>query len=187
MNDHEIIELYFARDERAIEASNKQYGRYCYTIADHILRNHEDSEECVNDTWLRSWNAIPPNRPSVLRMFFAEITRNLAFDRYRRDRAKKRAGGELPLVLDELSECIASSSNVEDEVLANALSDSISVFLYGQKERDANIFLRRYFFTEAVQDIAKSFGMTENHCAVILKRMRGKLRVYLIEEGLIHE
>ena len=93
MEDQEIIALYFARNEQAIEESSRKYGRYCYAVADNILKNHEDSEECVSDTWLRSWQAIPPKRPSVLRMFFAEITRNLAFDRYRAERAKKRYDG----------------------------------------------------------------------------------------------
>ena len=187
MEDQEIIALYFARNEQAIEESSRKYGRYCYAVADNILKNHEDSEECVSDTWLRSWQAIPPKRPSVLRMFFAEITRNLAFDRYRAERAKKRYDGEMPLVLDELAECVASGTDVEGEVLGQALSDCINAFLKKQKSRDAGIFLRRYFFTESVRDIAGRFGITENHASVILKRTHEKLRRYLEEEGLMHE
>ena len=120
-------------------------------------------------------------------MVFAEITRNLAFDRYRAERAKKRYDGEMPLVLDELAECVASGTDVEGEVLGQALSDCINAFLKKQKSRDAGIFLRRYFFTESVRDIADRFGITENHTSVILKRTREKLRRYLTEEGLMHE
>ena len=188
MNDQEIIALYFARNEQAIEESSLKYGRYLFTVAHRILGNQEDSEECVNDTWLRSWNAIPPKIPEILRLFFAEITRNLAFDRYRQDHAKKRFSGEIALVLDELSETIASpGEDVEDEVLAKELSESINAFLYRQKERDADIFLQRYFFTKPVKEIASDFGMSENHVAVVLKRMREKLKAYLLDEGLIHE
>ena len=187
MKDEEIIGLYFDRDERAITESDLKYGRYVFTVAQNILKSREDSEECVNDTWLRSWNTIPPKRPSFLRMFFAEITRNLAFDRYRREHAKKRSDGELPLVLDELEECISDRRSVEDEIIGEELSDCISKFVRNLPERDGNLFLRRYFFTESVQDIAKMYGMKPNNVTVILKRVREKLRKHLVKEGYLNE
>ena len=113
MEDSQIVELYWQKSADAISETANKYGAYCFTIAENILHNTEDSEECVNDTWLHAWNAMPPQRPSVLRMFLAKITRNLSFDRFHAQTAEKRGGGEIPLVLDELAECLASKTDVE--------------------------------------------------------------------------
>lgn len=109
MDDKQIIELYWQRNEDAIHETSLKYGSYCYSIAHNILSNNEDSEECVNDTWLKAWNSIPPQRPVHLKMFLAKITRNLSFDKYKAGKAAKRGNGEIAVVLDELSECLPSS------------------------------------------------------------------------------
>lgn len=107
MEDRQIVELYWQKNADAISETSSKYGAYCFTIADHILNNAEDSEECVNDTWLHAWNAMPPQKPNVLRMFLAKITRNLSVNRFNARGAEKRGGGEIILVLDELADCLA--------------------------------------------------------------------------------
>ena len=187
MDDNRIVELYWRKDSGAISETSKKYGAYCYTIADNILHSHEDSQECVNDTWLRAWDCIPPQRPSVLRLFLAKITRSIAINRYNSRNAEKRGGGEIAAVLDELSECVSGSSDVHTEYEANELSRCINRFVYSQPERDGNMFLRRYFFNASISDIAKRYGLSENNVMVILSRTRKKLKKLLTEEGFINE
>ena len=127
MEDNRIIELYWQKNADAITESNRKYGAYCFTIADNILHNKEDSEECVNDTWLNAWNTMPPQKPTKLRMFLAKITRNLSFNRFNARSAKKRGGGEIVLVLDELAECLADKSDMEREYDARELSHCIRI------------------------------------------------------------
>ena len=131
ITDEELIALFWQRDGNAIDERSRAYGAYCYTIANGILQNPEDAEECVNDTWLRAWNTIPPKRPQRLRIFLAKITRNLAFDRFKRRYAQKRGGGEICLALEELEECIDSGSVLESEVMAKELEQNINSFIYG--------------------------------------------------------
>lgn len=183
MEDGQIIELYWQKSENAINETNSKYGAYCFSIADNILNNKEDSEECVNDTWLNAWNAIPPQRPNNFKMFLAKITRNLSFNRIEAQNAKKRGGGELALVLDELSECLASKADVEDTYIAKELGQSIRLFVRKLPEREGNVFVRRYFFTESVAVIAKRYNLTENNVMVILSRTRKKLKIHLEKEG----
>ena len=122
MEDSAIIDLYWAREERALSETDTKYGGYCRSIAHNILRNREDTEECVSDTWLHAWNAMPPQRPSILSSFLGRITRNLSFDRCRRQNAEKRGGGALPLALDELSECVPAPGRVEHALEERELS-----------------------------------------------------------------
>lgn len=187
MEDSKIVELYWQKNENAIKETNTKYGAYCYAIADNILHNREDSEECVNDTWLKAWNAIPPQKPKKLQMFLAKITRNLSFNRFNARSAEKRGGGELVLVLDELAECLSSESDVASEYEARELGRCIKKFVRALPERDSNVFVRRYFFTEPVAQIAKKYGLTENNVMVILSRTRIKLKTYLIKEGFGNE
>ena len=187
MEDSQIIELYFMRKEEAIKETDSKYGSYCFSIAENILHNTEDSEECVSDTWLKAWNAMPPERPTVLRMFLAKITRNLSFNRFHARNAEKRGGGEIHLVLEELAECIANESDTESEYLAKELEQSIRSFVRKLPEREGNVFVRRYFFTEPVAVIAKRYHMTENNVMVILSRTRGKLKAHLSKEGYFSE
>ena len=150
-----------------------------------MLGSAPDAEECWNDALLRAWNAIPPERPAQFRAWLLKLTRRLAIDRYRAMTAEKRGGGELPLVLEELSECVSGSPAAEDDAMARALGAAVSRFLRGLPERERSIFLRRCFYAEANRDIARSLGMRENAVAVSLRRTRGKLRTYLTKEGFL--
>lgn len=185
MEDGQIVELYRQRNADAIAETANKYGAYCFAIAENILHNAEDAEECVNDTWLHAWNADPPRHPGALRMFLAKITRNLSFDRFHARNAEKRGGGEITLVLDELAECLADGTSVEAQCEERELEQCIRCFVRSLPERDGNVFVRRYFFTEPVSAIAGRYGLTENHVMVILSRARKKLRLVLIKEGYL--
>lgn len=183
LTDTEIIGLYQARNETAIAESNSKYGAYCFAVADNILNNREDSGECVNDTWLYTWNVIPPKRPDILRLFFAKITRNLSIDRLRKRTSQKRGGGELALALEELEECVPDKGSVEEALDEKRLGIVIDEFLRTLPQRDRQFFLRRYFFTEAVSEIAARFKVSENAVSVSLHRTRAKLKAHLEKEG----
>lgn len=187
LEDSEIVALFWARSEDAIAAANGKYGAYCYTVAHNILTSHEDSEECVSDTWLRAWNAIPPQRPGRLAAFFAKITRNLAINRSREQSAEKRGGGALQLALDELSECVASSHDVEREYSRMELERDINRFLRALPARECDVFMSRYFFVEPTETIARRYGMRQSNVYLILSRTRGKLRKFLLEEGYLYD
>lgn len=185
MTDGQIIDLYWQRDTAAIQETSKKYGAYCFTVANGILNNKEDAEECVNDTWLKAWNAIPPQKPAILQMFLAKITRNLSLDRYLSRTAQKRGGGEIHLVLDELAECLPSSSDVAGEYERKELGQLVGKYINKLPPRDRIIFLRRYFFTDSIADIATRYHLSENNITVILSRTRKKIKNYLRKEGLI--
>lgn len=185
MNDVEILELYWGREERAIYETQKAYGKYCYSIAWNILYSREDSDECVNDTWLRAWNAIPPKRPSRLALFLGTITRNLSLDRWKERHAMKRGKGEMELALEELEECLPDARSTEDAVEAAELERLVNEFLHTLPERECNVFLRRYWYVEEYGDIAKRYGMKLNTVKTSLFRTRAKLRIFLEKEGVI--
>ena len=180
MEDHDIIALYFERDERAIAETSNKYGGYCGSIAMNILSSPEDTEECLNDTWLRAWGAIPPIRPNVLRVFLGKITRNLALDQYKARTAEKRLGGEFAMSLDELDECIGTE-DARDHV---ALGEIISRFLREQTREARGVFVCRYYYCDSVGDIAKRFGISEGKVKSVLHRMRLRLKRYLEGEGI---
>ena len=181
MDDSRIIELYFIRDEAAVNESRLKYGAYCYAVADNILRSREDSEECVSDTWLSAWNSIPPARPRRLSVFFGRITRNLAIDRYRRSHAARRGDGDVPLCLDELSECVGEDSPIENRVALKLVLDS---FLRGLSEANRCVFLYRYWYCMPVAEIARRRGVSEGAVKMSLQRTRERLREYLDREGI---
>lgn len=181
--DHEIVALYHARDERAIDLTARKYGDYCFTIADNILRSREDAEECVNDTWLKTWNTIPPQKPNSLRHYLAKITRNLSISRWREQNTVKRGGGELTLALGELEEFLTDTREVENEAERVAFADCLNRFLRGLPARECHIFLRRYFYVETTGEIARRYGMKEANVLLILSRTRAKLRAHLEKEG----
>jgi len=187
VTDEQIIELYWQRNENAIQATNSQYGAYCYAISNNILHNHESSEECVNDTWLRAWNAIPPQRPDRLKIFLAKIARNLSFDRYKSLTAEKRGRGETVAVLDELEECVVASTDVEAEIQAKELAQLINDFLNVLCDKERNIFLRRYFYVDSTADIAKLYGLKESNVLMTLSRTRQRLKIYLMQEGYLEQ
>ena len=183
MNDEQILDLYFARDEQALVETDRKYGGYCFTLANSILHNDQDAEETVSDTYLKAWNAIPPKRPSIFKMFLAKITRNLAFSRWRAYSAEKRGGGEMELVLEELEGCLAAPGGVEDAMNAKELARTIRAFLDTLPEREQDIFLRRYFFVEESETIAQRYGMKPATVLRTLSRTRMKLKRYLLKEG----
>lgn len=185
MIDDKIIELFFDRNEVAIRETDKKYGKYCFTIANNILRNHEDSEESVNDTWMKAWKSIPPTRPVYLNLYLAKIVRNVSFMKYKSKHTLKRGSGELAVILDELEECLADQSDVESIYIAKELNAMINKFVYSLPERDGNVFVRRYFFADTIRDIAKRYSLTENNVRVILNRNRNKLKDKLKKEGYI--
>lgn len=184
MEDRAIVDLYWSRNPEAIQRTGEKYGGYCRTIARNILPDRRDAEECVNDTWLNAWNAMPENRPSLLAPFLGKITRNLAFTRWRAGRTEKRGNGELPLVLDELAECVSSADTLQ-AVEAAELEQEVNRFLRTLPERECHVFLRRYWFTEPTADIAKRYGMREATVRTSLFRSRKKLRRHLEKEGLL--
>ena len=183
MEDADIIALYFARDEAAIDETSRKYGSYCRTIADNILQNPEDAEECFNDALMRTWNAIPPQKPARLRLFLAKITRNLAFDRYAQNHTAKRGGGTICAVLDELAECVADTANVENALQSRELRKALSDFTAALPQRERQIFVARYFCADSIAQIARKHGIRENHVSVLLGRIRKKLRNHLEKEG----
>ena len=183
MEDITIIELYHKRDERAIRESNRKYGNDCFRLANRILSSDEDSEECVADTWLHAWNSMPPQRPNSLKLFLLRITRNLSFDRYKARGREKRGGGEMTLVLDEMKEFVADVRDVETEYEQKELMRALHRFLYEQPKREADIFICRYYFAKSTKEIAKKYGLKENHVLVILSRIRKALKKFLEMEG----
>jgi len=186
MHDNDILELYMARDESAIEETSLKYGNYCKKVAMNILGQQEDSDECVNDAYLAAWNSIPPQRPSLLGGFLAKITRNLALDRYRARNAQKRSGN-LAEVLSELEECLPSresGSNIQTEYEEGETARLINAFLEKQKPIARQIFIRRYFNGDSLTDIAACHRISYSKTASILHRLRQKLKNELEKEGV---
>lgn len=183
MEDTQIIDLYFARNELAIRETEQKYGLYCFQVADRILKDREDSEETVSDALLHTWNAVPPERPVALRPFLAKITRNLAFSRWRCRSAAKRGGGEMALVLDELAWCIPGGECPEQRLEEKELALTIRRFLDTLPLREQDIFLRRYFYVEESDKIAARHGMKPGNVLRVLSRTRKKLKTYLTQEG----
>ncbi len=182
MEDEQILQLYEARNEQAIAATSEKYGPYCTSIARNILHSEEDAAECVNDTYLNAWNAIPPQRPKMLSTFLGKITRNLSLDRFRRDKAAKRGGGELTLALEEIGE-VVSGSDPAKALDQRELVAAINGFLAGLSAQRRQIFVCRYWHFDSVAAIAQRQNMTENNVSAILSRLRKKLRSHLTERG----
>ncbi len=184
MEDSQIIALYFAREERALEETDKKYGPYCWAIAYHILRSREDTEECVNDTWLRAWNAMPPQRPAILSSFLGKITRNLSLDRHKAGKTGKRGGGRVVMALEELEECIPGAASAEQALQDAELARMIDRFLRKLPEKDCCIFIRRYWYVDSLGEIARRYHMAEGTVKSSLHRTRAKLKDYLELEGV---
>ena len=181
LSDEDIVALYFARSEEAIAASDRKYGIICHRIAYNILHSDEDAEECVNDTWLRAWNAIPPERPIRLGAWLSTVTRRLALSRYENKTAAKRYGG-LQASLEELSECVSDGGlTVAEEVV---IHDAINRFLASLPARTRMVFMRKYWYMDSTADIAEAFGMSESAVKVTLHRTREKFRKWLKKEGI---
>ena len=185
MDDLEIIELYFCRDEKALTETARKYGNYCYTVAFSVLNSMEDSKETVNDTYLELWNTIPPDRLTVLSAFIGKITRRLAIGRWRKNTAVKRGGGEFEATLDELSECISDNANVEKIVEGKLVVSTINEFLKKLPDTERNVFICRYWYADSVKSVAKQFGFSESKVKSMLMRTRTKLKQKLAEEELL--
>ena len=184
MEDTAIIDLYWARSQQAIAASQEKYGSYCHTIARRILDREEDAEECVNDTWLRAWNAMPPQRPGILSAFFGKLTRNLSLDRWRRAKAAKRGGSQVEVALHELEDCLPDHRRPDEELEAGETAALISDFLRRQSREDRALFIRRYWAGEAVKELAGELGQRPNAVTKRLLRLRESLRKSLEREGI---
>lgn len=184
MDDKQIVDLYWARSENAISETEKKYGRYCRYIAGNILHNHEDSEECVNDTYLKAWEAMPPHRPERLSTFLGKLVRNLSLDRYKRLTAEKRGYGQIPIVLDELRECFSMSVNEANTIDNLLLADIFNRFLAGLSADKRKIFVRRYWYLSSIKEIAEDYKMSESKVKVSLLRLRNSLKKILEQEGI---
>lgn len=185
MDDTQIVELYWARKESAIEETAAKYGSYCRSIAGNILQNQDDAEECVNDTWLGAWNSMPPHRPSVLSTFLGKLTRRISIDKWRHVNAKKRGDGQLPLILSELEDCISDGTSIEEETERKLLAETIAAFVKSLPETEQKVFLCRYWYMDSVSAIASRFRFSESKVKSMLSRTREKLRVRLEKEGLV--
>lgn len=183
MDDKSIVDLYFSRDQEAITQTDKKYGHYCYRIAYNILTNKEDAEESVSDTYVAAWRAIPPRRPSVLSTFLGKITRHIAIDRWRERNASKRGGGEVPLALEELQDCVAGMQNVEMDYERKEIIKAYVKFLDALPVTERRVFLCRYWYVDSVEAIADKFGFSQSKVKTMLHRTRAKLRKQLAEEG----
>ena len=185
MEDERIIDLYWQRDEEAITESSQKYGHYCKSIAMRILENLECSEECVNDTWLNAWQAIPPQRPNVLRTFLGSITRNLSLNRVRDLSRAKRGGGKTVLILDELIECIPSTDSPERDLEDKEITAAINRWLEGLTKEKRVAFMRRYWFCDIIAVTAVLMGWSDSKANSLLRRLRLGLKEHLIQEGIL--
>ena len=181
--DEEIINLYLSRDESAIDATDQKYGNYLFTIGYNILNDKWDSEECVNDTYFRTWNRIPPEKPNVLAAFLSKIMRDTSIDRYRKNSASKRMSSELAVSLEELGDCIISNESWEENYAARIIGDILNSVLKSSSKRERFIFVCRYYYCDSVRYIAKMLNTNEKAVYRSLEKTRQKLKDKLIEEG----
>ena len=184
MDDEKIVELFFARNEQAIDELDMKYWKVCHKISYNILNNRLDAEECVNDTYLGTWNAIPPQRPNPLLAFVCKLVRRYSLMRHRANTAMKR-NSTYDVALNEIENCISTKERIEDTLEAKALARVIESFLDSLTEENRIIFMRRYWFSDSYEEIAKRMGMTEKNVSVRLTRTRKQLRNYLIEKEVL--
>lgn len=184
MDDKAIIDLFFDRSEQAIRELDTKYGKTCLKISHNILNNHQDAEECVNDAYLGTWNAIPPQRPNPLLTFLCRIVRNLSIMRYHANTAMKR-NSAYDIALEELEHCLSSSITVEDEVEEKLLIQIIEEFLDTLSQDNRVIFMRRYWFSDNYAEIAQRLGISEKAVSVRLTRIRAKLKEHLTKKGVL--
>ena len=181
MDDIAIIQLFWSRSENAIKESDSKYGKILKRISFNILANFEDSEECVNDTYMSAWDNIPPQHPNSLMAYLGRITRNISINKYHSENAKKRGGG---LILSELTECIPDNSNVIDNLEAGEITRIINEWLYSLETADRDLFIRRYWFGDSAKSLAKEQNLSENIISGRLFRLRSKLKLILAKEEI---
>lgn len=183
MNDIEILDLFFSRDERAITETKRKYGSFCKKIALNILNNREDAEECENDTYLAAWNTIPPQKPLHFSAYLGKITRNISLKALRKRTAEKRLGNEGTLSLEELEDCIPDNKSLSEATNTEELSNIISDFLRALPKTERQIFICRYWYCDSIASICSEFGFGESKVKMMLLRTRKKLADHLTEKG----
>lgn len=184
--DEMIIRRYMKRDESAIVKTKEEYGAYCKSIISNILASQEDVEECLNDVWLRVWNAIPPNNPANLKAFVGKIARESAIDRYRKNCALKRNDSGT-ISINEIEKEISSKYSLWNDIENKCITDAINNFLHRCKKEPRDIFICRYFYMDSIKEIAEQFSISESKVKMTLHRMRIKLKKYLLKEGILNE
>ena len=187
LSDEEIVALYWERQESAITETDVKYGKYLYTIAMNILRDRMDAEECLNDTYLGTWNAIPPNRPTLLQVFLSKITRNIALGQIRKRRAEKRIPSEFVLSLQELDECVCVELGEDEKYFMRCLGEMLNRFLRSLPERRLFVFVCRYYYSDSIESIARMLGLSENTVFRDLAKTRRELKECLMKEGYWNE
>ena len=187
LSDEEIIELYWQRNEKAIESTDVKYGRYLFTIAYNIVHNRMDSEECLNDTYLGTWNRIPPTRPNIFQAFLAKITRNIAVDKYRKESSRRKVESEFSISLDELRECVSKELSMEEEFAIKEMCKILNAFLRDLPDKQEFIFVCRYYFSDKIADIAKMLKISEPTVYRSLAAMREELKEKLEKGGYPYE
>lgn len=183
MSDDKIVELYWQREEKAIEYTDAKYGRYLYTIAYNIVHNRPDCEECLNDTYLGTWNSIPPTRPKAFQAFISKIMRNVAVRKFRRNNADKRIPSSMTVSLEEMDDCVAYNSSVDEEYAIRELTRILNKYLSELPERDATIFISRYYYSDSLEDLSKMLCVSERTVSRMLLKLRQDLKQLLDEEG----
>lgn len=182
--DEDIVELYWQRDEKAIDETDKKYRRYLYKIAYNIVHSDPDCDECLNDTYLGTWNAIPPARPNVFQAFLSKIMRNIAVDKARQTHAARRVPSELIVSLDEIGEALSYDLSPDEERTIAAVADVLNAFLRRLGERDQLIFVCRYYYCDKVSEIAEMLGVSERTVFRSLTSMKDDLKNKLLKEGI---
>jgi RNA polymerase sigma-70 factor (ECF subfamily) len=183
MSDDKIVELYWRREEKAIEYTDEKYGRYLYTIAYNIVHNRPDCEECLNDTYLGTWNCIPPTRPKSFQAFISKIMRNVAVNKFRRNNADKRIPSSMTVSLEEMEDCVAYNSSVDEEYAIRELTRILNKYLSELPEREATIFISRYYYSDSLEELSEMLGVSERTVSRILLKLRQDLKQLLDEEG----
>ena len=185
MNDEQIVELYWQRDESAITVTQEKYNAYLMKIARNILNDHEDSEESVNDTYLAAWNSMPPQKPMMLSTYLGKLTRRISISMFRKRNAAKRQGSEFALSISEVEEIMTDHTNPEKELEAKQLGELLNAFLRSLKQDERNTFIGRYYYMDSLKDVEAYCGMSESKAKTVLFRTRQKLKDYLRKEGYI--
>ena len=184
MDDRRIVELFLERSEEAILETDIKYGRYCHKIAFNVLGNDEDSEECVNDAYMRAWGSIPPNEPDSMASYIGRITRNLALDKLRQKQSDKRGNGEVPVVLDELAECVSGHDELERRQDSAEIAAAIDSFLDELNSVERGAFMRRYWMMEPIADVANRYDISVSKTTTMLFRLRNRLKKHFMKEGI---
>ncbi len=185
--DETIIELYWNKEEQAISATDDKYGRYLFTIAYNIVRDELDCEECLNDTYLGTWNSIPPTRPNILQVFLSKIMRNVALDKYRKNSASKRIPSEMIVSIDELDKYMVYDMSAEEEFLIKDIGRLLSDYLRELPDKEEFMFVCRYYYADYISDIAKMLEMNPKTVTKALEKLREDLKERLEKEGFRHE